>query len=83
MHRKLSTNITMLLRICLCKNPDTTLVKYALPRCVIDAYCRELRGNTLPALGSRCAAMFGATIATHVLVKYFNIIISLVSYKLF
>ena len=46
--------------------PDSAVVKDALPLRVVQAYCRELRGRTLPALGSRCAAMFGGIIAAQV-----------------
>ena len=47
--------------------PDSAVVKDALPLRVVKAYCRELRGRTLPALGSRCAAMFGGIIAAQVI----------------
>ena len=47
--------------------PDSTVVKETLPLRVVQAYCRELRGRTLPALGSRCAAMFGGIIGAQVI----------------
>ena len=47
--------------------PESAVVKDALPLRVVKAYCRELRGRTLPALGSRCAAMFGGIIAAQVI----------------
>ena len=43
------------------------VVKETLPLRVVQAYCRELRGRTLPALGSRCAAMFGCIIGAQVI----------------
>ena len=46
--------------------PASTVVTDALPRHVVDAYCGVLRGRTLPALGSRCIAMFGAMMAAQV-----------------
>ena len=47
--------------------PDSTVVKETLPLRVVQAYSRELRGRTLPALGSRCAAMFGGIIGAQVI----------------
>ena len=63
--------------------PEITLVKDALPRHVVEAYCSLLRGRTLPALGSRCAAMFGGIIAAQVIDQQFNISTELVLSKCF
>ena len=46
--------------------PGTSLFTDSLPLQVVEAYSQVLRGRTLPALASRCAAMFGACIAVHV-----------------
>ena len=62
--------------------PGCAVVKDALPRRVIDAYRRELRGRTLPGLGSRCVAMFGCIIATQVFGKRINISSLVLSCKL-
>ena len=61
-YRKHHSTASMLLQY-----PESTVVKDALPLRVVKAYCRELRGRTLPALGSRCAAMFGGIIAAQVI----------------
>ena len=52
--------------------PDITVAKYALSLRVVQAYYRELRGRTLPALGSRCAAMFGGIIGAQVIGQQIN-----------
>ena len=52
--------------------PDITVVKDALPLRVVKAYCRELRGRTLPALGSRSAATFGGITGAQVIGQQIN-----------
>ena len=53
-------------------NPGTSLFTDSLPLQVVDASCRVLRGRTLPALASRCAAMFGAIMAAQVPLQILN-----------
>ena len=42
--------------------PCAALLKDELPRLLVEAYCKVLRGRTLPPLGSQCMATFGAQI---------------------
>ena len=39
--------------------PVATLVKDELAIHLVEAYCKVLRGRTLPALGSRCLSTYG------------------------
>ena len=47
--------------------PGSTVLKNALPLHLIEVYCSILRGRTLPALGSRCIAVYGHSTARKVL----------------
>ena len=57
--------------------PGATLLKETLPLHLIEAYCSVLRGRTLPALGSRCIAVYGDSIARKVLSSYSKSIVFL------
>ena len=50
--------------------PGSTVLKNTLPLHLIEVYCSILRGRTLPALGSRCIAVYGHSIARKVLPSY-------------
>lgn len=46
--------------------PGATLVKDSLPAQLIEAYCKVLRGRTLPSLGSSCISTYGNLIGWQV-----------------
>ena len=50
--------------------PGSTVLKNTLPLHLIEVYCSVLRGRTLPALGSRCIAVYGHSTALKVLSSY-------------
>ena len=47
--------------------PGSTVLKNTLPLHLTEVYCSILRGRTLPALGSRCIAVYGHSTALKVL----------------
>ena len=57
--------------------PGSTVLKNTLPLHLIEVYCSILRGRTLPALGSRCIAVYGHSTALKVLSSYSKSIIFL------